>query len=43
MLLSVVLIVAALVLLQVVVLFAGEPQGPVAHHGVGGHETAPTP
>ena len=34
---------AALVLLQVVMLVAGEPQGLVAHHGVGVHEKAPTP
>jgi hypothetical protein len=35
MLLFVVLLGAALVLLQAVVLVAGEPEGPVAHNGVG--------
>ena len=34
---------AALVLLQVVVLVSGEPQGPVSHHCVGMYEKAPTP
>ena len=31
---------AAQVLLQVVMFVVGEPQGPVAHHGVGAHEKA---